>query len=334
MMFRLSIFSSSTLRSKELLTLIKSPALGLTAACMIALEIASRVLIPGDPIPRGGYHSAEIREQTLQYQELEQLDLLIIGSSIAAVNFPPQSIDATLRRNGKADFTTFNAGIRGCNYSCIAVGVSNNYLSRNIPRQALLVVGPPDINHTNTFVVSRSQDFINSFEQPAHRRWFRNSLSSISSLYGFDEQIRSYLTRGRFNFDTAKVTVRGQVDMGDKDRARPPEYPEFDIQSPAFRALDELIDLLKSKDVHVVLLPILGDSQARSKLLDNAKTEFYALLVQLADLKSIELLRIPEAHMPDEGYIDDIHLNFESALKHGTYIADALLQQGVLEETP
>ncbi|MFK7893238.1 MAG: hypothetical protein AB8B63_20655 [Granulosicoccus sp.] len=324
-----SIFSFDTLQGNPL-ALLKSPAFLLVAGAVFALDLAARVALPDDRIARGAYHSAELREQVQQYQQIPAPDLLIIGSSIAAVNFPPETLDATLRENGYVNFTSFNAGIRGCNYICIKRGIHKHYLSHSLPKNALLVVGPQDISSNNAFVVSRSRDFVASFDLPATQRWFRNTLSHLSSLYGFDEHIREFLTGGDWNFDTARVAERGHVNMGNDERPRYPEYPQFTDSGEPVESLESLIQSLKDKGVHVIILPILGDSQAIAKLKGSAKQDFFTLARRIATTHDVSLLEALEGHLPDEAYIDDIHLNYPGAREHGKLVAMRLLQQNVL----
>ncbi len=312
------------------IALLRSRALILTLLCLVVLETAVRLIAPDGLKPKGGYRNSEIRQQLQQFHKVENLDLLIVGSSIAAVNFPPESIDQKLSNEGSRAFTSFNSGIRGCNYSCILEGIRHYYLPHAKPRYALLVVGTVDIDYSNKTVVQRSEKFIESIEQPSHRLWFRNIASSLSWVYGLDDEIRAYIVNQRWIVDSAKVTVRGHIDMGSDPRRRFPDDPQFDRESDSIQALTELIDLLKKHGVTVTLLPALGDSQGRAKLKVSTKQKFHDLIRQIAAQEKVHYLQFAPGYMPDDYYIDDIHMHHEAALKHGEYVADKLMDAGSL----
>ena len=84
--------------------------------------------MPADQVPKGAYHSSEFRLQVERYASALPIDMLIIGSSVASVNYPPVPLDDRLHELGYAEFTSYNAGIRGCNYECITIGIRRHYL--------------------------------------------------------------------------------------------------------------------------------------------------------------------------------------------------------------
>ena len=169
-----------------------------------------RQSLPAGKIPRGAYHSGEFRQQVEQYPQALPVDMIIIGSSVAAVNYPPVALDNRLAELGLNKFTTYNAGIRGCNYSCIATGIRKHYLPDFKPPLVLAVISPADLNIDNTGVVDRSNRFASDMERSVVGRFARQGLSYISYLYGFKEEARDWLTLGGWTFDPAVFGERGE----------------------------------------------------------------------------------------------------------------------------
>lgn len=193
-----------------------------------------------------------------------------MGSSVAAVNFPPELLNASFKKLGLADFVSFNSGIRGCNYECIWPAVEKLYLSSLLPKYAVLVVAPVDLDASNVFVIERSREAVDVLSRLPYVHYFMTFMSSISWIYGFDDAIRNLLTNREWNFLNASVTVRGHVDMGSLPFRRYKDSVKLLEDEPQYQALKNLVNELVNLDINVIVVPAVGDSESRQKLLGSS----------------------------------------------------------------
>ncbi len=324
-----SIFSSDTL-SEPVWRLFNSPAVWVVFALVLTAESIVRLSLPAGVQVKGAYHSIEFRQQVEQYPASVPVDMLVIGSSVAAGNYPPVALDGRLREWGLQDFTTFNTGIRGCNYTCIAAGVERFYLPVFVPENVLVIISPEDLNHNNLSVMTRSERFLATMQKDGISRWVEQKLSAVSYLYGFQAEVKDWLTSGVWSFDTSRLRERGYIDMGSVPGQRYEVNPGIDAESSLSQALTELVTRLAAQGSRVILLPVEGDSQARLLFGAEARQQQITLLDNLVRIPGVKLLDIDPAVLSDDAYIDTIHLSRESARTNAQTVADRLFASGWL----
>ena len=313
-----------------LLKLLKTRSLWIVVALVLVAELVVRCSLPEGKVPRGAYHSSEFRQQVEHYPDALPVDMLIVGSSIAAVNYPPVPLDERLRELGYTDFTTYNGGIRGCNYECIAIGTRRHYLSEFQPSVVLVVVSPADLNIDNEGVVARSKQFVADMQRNVVSRKARQLLSTLSYVYGFKEEVRPWLLSGEWEFDPAVLGERGYVDMGSIERGRGTAVPRLAQDSELSLGLVSLVTELSTSGTQVILVPAVGDSLARLLFTDQARVEFRKLLDSLLALDNVYELTLDTTHIPDSDYIDTGHFDSETAIVIARTLADSLHESGLL----
>lgn len=314
-----------------LLPLLKTRSLWLALVLVLIAEFTVRIVMPTGKIPKGAYHSSEFRQQVELYRDTVPVDMLIIGSSVAAVNYPPVPLDDQLHALGIQDFTTYNAGIRGCNYSCIATGIRRHYTTVFQPEYILAVVGPADLNIDNAGVVDRSNRFAADMQRNNLVRSARQILSSLSALYGFKEEVRQWLTSGEWDFDPALFGERGYIDMGSIERKRNKAVPRITQDSELTLSLISLLQELADSGSQVILLPVEGDSLARSLYNDNARAQMRLVLDQLTQHPDIHELTVDVSHFEDSNYIDTSHLATQVAIASSQLLAKHLVESELLK---
>ncbi|MGI9287121.1 MAG: hypothetical protein ACR2P1_17185 [Pseudomonadales bacterium] len=327
MKFHSSIFSFDTLQDNPLRLLLR-PTIVFFLVIFLLLEVAVRVSVPEGRIPKGGFYNAELRQRILQLEKLENIDLMFTGSSIAAGNAPPETFDAQLRSHGLKGFKSFNAGIRGCDFSCITPSVEKLFLSRREPRYLVIILSPNDLDANKPGVIARSKKHVESLNQPAYRTAARNVLSSMSWVYGFDAEIRDLLTTGIWKFDPAQVTLRGHVDMGSKPRKRSQWDYKIEANGNITQAFYDLLENVTGRGISVILIPMIGDSSTRANFKLSYRQDFAAVIAKSTANDLVRLVRINEDSLSDESYIDNVHLNSISAKKFGRQVADRLIEDG------
>ena len=310
--------------------LLRTRSLWIVLVLVLAAELVVRGSLPAGKIPRGAYHSSEYRHQVESYPDALPVNMMIIGSSVAAVNYPPVPLDEQLAELGQTGFTTYNAGIRGCNYECIATGIRRNYLEVFQPPVALLVIDPADLDIDNKGVVARSKQFADDIQRNVVSRTARQLLSSISRVYGFKEEVRSWLLSGAWEFDPSVLGERGYVDMGSTDKGRDTTVARITQDSELSRGLVSLVTQLSETGTQVILLPVVGDSLANLLFTDQARSEFRQLLDSMVPLDNVHELTMDMNHIPDSSYIDTLHLDSQTAIANSRALADSLVQSGLL----
>ena len=313
-----------------LFQLLKTRSLWIVIVLVLVAELIVRSSLPAGKVPRGAYHSSEFRHQVESYPDALPVDMLIIGSSVAAVNYPPAPLDEQLRHLGQTGFTTYNAGIRGCNYDCITTGIRRHYMDIFQPPIALVVIDPADLDIDNKGVMARSRQFVDDMQRNVVSRTARQLLSAISRVYGFKEEVRSWLVSGKWEFDPSTPGERGYIDMGSTDKGRDVTVARITQDSELSRDLISLVSQLSETGTQVILLPVVGDSLANLLFTDQARDELRQLLDSMLALDNVHELTMDMSYIPDSNYIDTLHLDSQTAIANSRAVADSLVQSGFL----
>jgi len=304
----------------------KTPSVWIVVVLVLAAELTVRFSLPAGKVPKGAYHSSEFRQQVEHYRKAIPIDMLIIGSSVAAANYPPVPLDERLRELGLKNFTSYNAGIRGCNYSCIAKGVRRHYWSEYQPAWVLVTISTADLNIDNAGVVARSDRFAADMERSVIGRAGRQMLSGFSHLYGFKEEVREWLTSGEWIFDPAVLGERGYVDLGSKELRRIGLVPQITVDSDLSRSLITLVDELANSGAQVILLPVDGGSLARSLFSTDARAQLRVLMDTMTSHPNVNELVVDTTQIPDTDYIDTVHLKSAAAIENAQRLAESLIE--------
>ena len=323
----LSIFSFDTLHVSGKLTDVVTSAFVLCCVCIVGAELALRVMVPADVRPHGSWHNSELRDQARQLEGMDKVDLMFVGSSITAVNVPPVAFDKRMADLG-VRFRSFNAGIRGCNYSCIVPGFKRMFWSPEQSASVAIIIAPDDLNEANSFVKGRSQDFIDTFDMPALRAW---SLDAFGKMYllGSRAEIKAFARDGEWWKANAWVTEQGHVDMGDEGRRHGTSTYGFDADGPIVRVLSGFIEELVSDGTRVLLIEGPSDSGTWGLVSSEEKDEFYAIVNELATMGNTVFVPIDPIRPGDEKFIDGLHLNTEAAADFAASLAELLHKQGM-----
>ncbi len=326
MKFLSSIFSFSTWRipPRELWR----PGLVLAIVGFLVLELSVRSLVPDGHRPSGAWRNVELRDQAHQLASMPAPDIMFTGSSISAVNLPPQAFEDTLAERN-VPLTAFNAGIRGCNYLCIGPGLEDVFLSRAHPRYVVLVVAPVDVNEGNKFVTRRSQSFLRTFETSNLARIFENALSAVSWLFGFRAEIQQWLDTQAWRHEMSFIGVKGHINLGFEPRTR---FPSRDIvidpSQPISQALLELAKTLRDNDIEVIVIEGLGDSSLHAMLTHEDNQAWAALFARLDAIAGVRVVDVSDLRPADEQFIDRVHLNPTAAAAYASRVAQRFLEEG------
>jgi hypothetical protein len=296
-------------------------ALGL----LLAAEVGLRLMVPENHHPTGSWYNEELRDQVQQLEELDKVDIMILGSSVAAVNFPPLVMDLEFERNGH-DWTSFNAGVRGCRYNCIELAFRKIFWSRKQPRTVLLVVAPIDVNEANESGLARSERFIESFRIGSLQA-FASDLFRHVWVVGWKSEVFQFLKRGRWLHEPSLVEVRGHVNMPDKPdyKARKRIFHIDPDRGELSRSLTDLVEFLVVNGVKVGLVKGIMTSDAYADLGEAQEAEFDRLLTQLSLQPEVELIDATSLAPPNAHFLDQLHLKYPHAKTYGRDIARALL---------
>jgi len=322
---RSSIFSFDTL-TFPFSEILKSRVLGIVVVFVVGIEIALRVIVPAGFSPGGSWHNAEMRDQVRQLEELDTVDVYFTGSSISAVNIAPLSFDEGLATAGNRS-VSFNAGIRGCSYTCIEQGFMELYWARKISDTVILVVGPADINEAHDFGKKRSRQFMDTFDRKPLDKWFLETFRHIW-LFGFRAEIKDFLKKQKWVAEPSRVAERGHVPVDEKQRRYSHEF-QFDENGELFQALTRLTTILHAQGTRVVLLEGLSDSITWADVGADGRENYLSLMNALAGRTGIPFVRIDEIRPADESYVDDIHINSAAAREFSRNLASLLIGKGV-----
>jgi len=332
MMSRLSIFNFDTLQA-PVKSLLLNPVVVFTIAILLTIELGLRFIIPSNHVPTGSWYNAELRDQVDQLKSMSHVDLMITGSSIAAVNLRPSEIDSVYQKNNIA-LKSFNAGIRGCNYTCINIGFQKLFLSQKEPRYVLIVVTPTDLNESNKFVINRSNNFIKSFSTKIYVKTIVNTLSH-SWLFGFRSEIREYFKSREWIYEESKITKQGHIQLGDKregeNRSLRKNIITVDPSGPISNSLYELTTSILSQNIKVIVLPGLMNSNAHSVINESTWNNFSIVLDNLANNKDVTILNANHLIPSDENFIDPVHLSNKSSVNYSQTVAEFLFEQDLFK---
>lgn len=288
--------------------------------------------MPAGLIPKGGYHSAEIRRQVENFHKQKDVDQLLVGSSIAAVNLSPEHLDAELKRLGGIDVSTYNAGMRGCNYACIAIGANRYYLSERTPKKLIAVINPVDVDQQNTVVIGRSDAFIESFERSDLSISLRNLLADVSHTVGFQAEVKQYIKKRKWKVDSSVIDKQGHVDMGSRMITRYDDKPRIDVDGNLSQDFLNFVEGAASKGIEVIVAPAYGHSFALANLSEESMEQFQ-LLLSMADLiENVRVLPTQPGYLSDSAYIDNLHTTSQGSIDNSVYLA-RLLSEGAHESS-
>ena len=302
-------------------------ALILGIAVLLLAELGARIALPDNQLPKGGYHSSELRQQIEQYAAGPTPDLLMVGSSISSANISSTAFGQRVAQLIGKPFNVYNSGVRGCNYRCIQMAVNKYYLPVHQPANVLLVVNPSDVNSANVVVQQRSDSFIKSFEKNKIVFHAENLMSNISYLYGFRGQILARLLHNKWNFDSSVVESDGHVDMGSAPMTRFLDEPVILSSGGLTDTLINFTNSLVDRGIAVSVLSELGDSQARSLISQSNMDNYNALIDRLGDINGVQVLSMPLGVPADEDFLDTLHLSSESSRAFGRLLAQEFTDQ-------
>ena len=308
--------------------------LALGIVLLLLAELVTRIALPGNQKPRGGYHNSELRQQIEQYAAVPTPDLLMVGSSISSANISSTAFGQRVAQLVGKPFTVYNSGVRGCNYRCIQMAVNKYYLPVHQPANVLLVVNPSDVNSANVVVQQRSDEFISSFEKNKIVFHAENLMSNISYLYGFRGQILARLLHRQWNFDSSVVESDGHVDMGSAPMTRYLDKPVILASGGLTDTLIDFANSLVNRGIAVSVLSELGDSQARSLISQSNMDNYNALINRLGEINGVQVLNMPTGVPADEDFIDTLHLSSESSRAFGRLLAQEFIDQIINDGAP
>lgn len=326
MKFLSSIFSFDTWRvpPRELWR----PGLVLAFVGYLLLELSVRSLVPDGHRPSGAWRNVELRDQAHQLASMPAPDIMFTGSSISAVNLPPQAFEDTLAERD-ITLTAFNAGIRGCNYLCIGPGLEDAFLSRARPKYVVLVVAPVDINEGNKFVTRRSQSFLRTFKTSHLARVFENTLSEMSWLFGFRAEIQQWFETHTWRHELSFIGIKGHINLGFEPRTR---FPSRDIVidplRPISQALLQLAATLRESDIDVIVIEGLGDSSLHAMLTYEDNQAWAALFTKLDAIAGVRVVDVSDLRPADDQFIDRVHLNPTAAAAYARRVAQRFFEAG------
>lgn len=280
------------------------------AVTAILFEIALRSLVPPGQEPAGPFHTPELRTKVNQYESTPSFDLMITGSSIAAVNYNSVEVARVANEQGKP-LSVFNAGIRGCNFIGITPVIEQFFFNKSRPETLLIVVSPTDLSETNVSRHRRSINYIKGITPEPIKRSLLTLASDKFWLYGFRKETVEFAKTLKWRYENL-VEELGYVNMGSTPRNWRKPQLQFDIDGSASRAFVKLIREAKDENVNVVLLPSMGSPEFRERVTEQERSEFLELLKMVSDESDVMLLDELTPNEPTQ-YIDSVHLATESA---------------------
>ena len=324
MKFPLSIFNFSTLQLP--FSRVLTPTAAIVIGVLIVLELVVRFLVPDGHHPTGSWHNHELRIQAGQLEAMNHVDLMITGSSVAAVNFPPLAMEAVFSERG-VNQKIFNAGIRGCDYEGIAEGFRTVFWQRKHASHVMLVVTPVDVNEANQAVRRRSADFIRSFNTPPHAAKAKDLLSN-SWLFGFRGEIFEFIKTQDWIHEVPMVSQQGHIDMGNQQRKRYDLELNIYRDGPTAQALLDLSQWLIDRNVKLIVVEGPMDSQITGLVSKDQRLRFDALIQMLQALENTHYINATDLIPPDGEFIDQLHLNTDAAKQYASRLAIRLLEDG------
>ena len=121
--------------------------------------------------------------------------------------------------------------------------------------------------------------------------------------------------------------------MGSKERRRNKAVPRITQDSVLSVALRNLVAELAESGTTVILLPVEGDSLARSLFNDEARFQLRQLLDAMIAHPNVHELIIDTSHISDSDYIDTSHLNSTTSQTNASELAEFLADSGLLRQS-
>jgi len=290
-------------------------------AFALLLEITLRILIPSGQEPVGPFHTPELRTKVTQYESTPSFDLMITGSSIAAVNYNSLEVARVAREQGKT-LRVFNAGIRGCNFIGITPVIEKFFFRKSRPGTLLIVASPTDLSETHAARHKRSVNYLNGITAEPVRRSLLTLVSDYFWLFGFRKEAVVFAKTKEWRYENL-VEDYGYVNMGSTPRNWRKPQLEFDINGPASQAFLQLIREAKAEKIKVILLPSLGSPEFRERMTEQERTDFLEILRKISVESKVTLLDELTPDKPKH-YIDNVHLATDSARMESAALAQKL----------
>ena len=307
---------------KAWLQLLKRPTPIAILGTVLLLELLLRLLVPTNQHPVGSYHTPELRTKVMQHRSEKPFDVLLAGSSVAAVNYNPEQIQRVAAAQ-EHQISVFNAGIRGCNFICITPALTQLFLADSKPHLLIILVSPGDLSERHRFRIRQSKTYLDAISVSPVKRRLQNLASSSLWIYGFREELVTLARTGKWQYEDL-VEQRGYVNMGSKPRKWRSPVLHFDMNGPSSLALVELIRYASNKSIDVMLLPSLGSPEQRTQITSAEQQAFNDLLHKVSVEEGVQLLDELTPLSPNT-YIDGVHLDTASALRQSTALAEKLL---------
>jgi hypothetical protein len=319
------IFSIETLSLK--LSNIFSLTAILVVAALISIEILIRLFVPKSHYPTGHWWRHDVRSKAYQYEELNNVDVIFMGSSVSSVNIPPESFDNEVGQNG-INITSFNAGIPGSDWEGLSIAFKKLFWERKHSKYVVLVLSPYDL-HESVYR-GRTISFIKTLKIPTYQAAVIDILSN-SWLFGFRNEIRELSKT--FQWKSEPFTGIGIRGFTPRERGGTfnAEFPvTIDKTGIISKTLFSLVNNITSQDknVKVIIIEALMRSKLReynSDKLDN----FYELLRDLQKIERTVFLDVKNIIPPDEYFIDPHHLNEAGAHLYARNLAKQFVLQNI-----
>lgn len=335
MKFLSSIFNFNTLELN--IKKLFSPTLIILIIGLIIIEMGLRFLINDEQYPSGSWRNNELRNQAAQLEELKRVDIMFTGSSLASVNISPAAFDSVLHDNG-VSFTSFNAGIRGCDYGGVNVVFDEVFWKRKKSKYVVLVISPFDLNEANLDVRARSATFINSVKRSKHEKLFLEVFSK-SWLFGFRNEIRDFIESGNWKYEPTLIGIRGQTPIGEvknpKEAGRVSDEFKVSISrnGETTKALFRLTKRLIEQGKKIIIIDALERSDSK-KNWNQTKRElnnFYEIIKELASSENVTYVHTKDLIPSDEFFIDTGHISTFASIGYSKELARRFIELDLFE---
>src|SRR3989339_1167419 len=335
MKFPLSIFNFSTLEVnfKELV----SPTIIILMICFLIIELGLRFLMYEGQYPNGSWRNNELRNQAAQLDELKKVDVMFTGSSLASVNISPQAFDSILR-DSAFTFTSFNAGIRGCDYDGINVVFDEIFWKRKKAKYIVLVISPWDLDEANDGVRARSATFINSVKRSKYEKLILDILSK-SWLFGFRNEIRDFIRTGDWKYQPPLIGIRGQTPFGKTKNpvAASIVLNKFEVfisrNGETTKALFDLVERLIKHKKKIIIIEALerSDSKKNWELTKTELKKFYKIIKELDSIDTVEYVSTEDIIPEDKFFIDTGHISTSASVEYSQRLAKRFIELGLFK---
>ncbi len=325
--------SHSYIFSFETLSLKKRKFFGPAAIPVILgfifIELLLRFFVPEGHSPSGHWKNQLTRVKSRQIEQVNKIDLLFAGSSVASVNIPPESFDDELKKNGTS-LISYNAGIAGTDWQGVAAAFEKVFWKKKKSQYVLFVISPYDLDESSSEVRERTLSFVESLNRPSYQLAAVDFFSKIW-LFGFRNEIKDFLKTFEWKSEPPSVvSVRGFTPMY-KGCTFNIEYPVAIKNSGDISgALMSLVSKLNNEGVKVLIAEALLISRLR-KYNEDKLENFYLLIDEMKKYKNVRFLDLSGIIPDDKYFIDPFHLNIEGSDLYSRALARFLLSGDVLK---